>query len=116
MTVVDSKGTVKESRVFNTFLSLEDSKSMKDFLSSNEVKPSDIVLITSCDSINTYLPDALPGIRLLTCGKTVSDVGLRDTLTIIGRKAAPCPPWFFLKHAKAGQGPVVVTKNITTEV
>ena len=112
--VVDVNGTVKENRYYNIYYCPGSSNGVKEFLSSNEVKPSDIVLITSWDTVHTYFYLARPGIQLLTCGTTISDMGSRETLTIIGRKAAPCPPWFFLKHEKRGKGPVIVTKTITT--
>ena len=115
MVVVDTNGAVKTNRRFDTYFSESDAVKMNEFLSSTEVKLSDIVLITSYDSINKFLQLALPGIHLLTCGDLVSGVRVRDTLTIIGRKAAPCPPWFVLKHVKAGQGPVSVEMTINKE-
>ena len=80
----------------------------------NQVGAEDLVLIATGDSVSGKLEDAREGIESILCDNTLPVLQQRDTLTVIGSKARPCPPWFFMKHSPAGQGPVIVETTITT--
>ena len=112
MVILNEHGDLKSFKSYDLFYHKSHATQLNAKLLGDSVGVKDIVLMATGDSANRYIHLAKDGIESVLCGRSLPTVALRDTLTVIGSKASPCPTWFFMEFAKAGTGPVIKEAEI----
>ena len=112
MVIVNKTGEVDFFKSYDTYRKRSDAVELNEKLLGSSIGPEDIILIATGDAVNGCLQPAKEGIESILCNNTLPILKTRDTLTVIGSKARPCPPWFFMKHLPAGQGPGIVETSV----